>query len=1800
FQFVVMLIGAGSATAIRRVTLHTGRFASTSAENYLKIGNVAKAVRAARRPELVPTGYATDVTKFDSKPELVAHLKWLLQKDLLNQDVFLIGPPGRLRSQIVLQYLELTQSEFEWLSITRDSTEGDIKQRREIRAGNAFYSDLGAVRAAIEGRVLVIDGVEKAERNVLPILNNLLENREMQLDDGRFLMHHNKFNRLEEKYSLSELRSMGLERVSPLFRVIALGLPVPKFPGYPLDPPLRSRFQSRHVPDLSFETTLLLCQSASPRVSSSRLSNLISLVFALNAQETLPFPYVPVANLERVAEIWNTVPSHSSEWAFNLLYPREALLSDGEAKRIKEFLKKFDIEGKKPNTLAAIAEDAKIPRGNDPVSPSPSFFPTASHDEVITGLTASLSRGDIALIGPKGAGKSTVVKEMAARLGFRPTTLVVYQDMNSRELFQSRRMNESGDTLWEDSPLGKAAREGGMCVLDGIDRVHPSALSALAPLLHHRRIDLPDGSRLVGTEEFGRMRAKTGMNDDELNKRGISEIASSFRLVLVGDTVSSLKGTRWMNSPIVALTPFIQMETLEMGEKMSLIRSVVPQSNPDTVATIVQFTEELTKSNDPALNAVASSLSLRRLIQIAKRETLEAGSIRSLLERATLSRFFPSLTRKAFDGLMDTMGIRNAEGKKEYDLHSEMAAVGSVGMREGIEEESMIPETLFYHNDHHTSVLVDMARDFRLGEHLLLIGNQGVGKNKITDRFLQLITRPRQYMQLHRDTTVESLTLETKVEGGVVKCVDSALVRAVRNGHILVVDEADKASVHVIAVLKSLLDEGTLQLGDGRRIVPSSWIDPSKDKSNLIPLHPQFRAILLANRPGFPFLGNDLFGTMGDLCAVHVIDNPSRDSEMEMLRQYAPNVDRDTLLKLIGAFDDLRRMADEGSLQYPYSTREIVAVAKHLNEFPDDAITEVVKNVFDFDRYSTDRLDTVEEVFQKHGIPLGVHRVSVRVAEVMKIPSAVEIGRWRKREGREMIAPSVVDIEREWLAVPHSLESYSQFSTRNDQFTEQHHKIELPFGPNQLATDLTALGPNSLLAVAVNPSQMFWIQGDKGKVVVKFDLFSHGAFRGAQNFEPVIRVIRLNEEQALIHEETTGETLHFDTKGWSFSRLTSKAKGFMDTLNKITQPMFGQKESWKFIPGDRVASYQQGGTRFDLLDSKLHCISLVFPEPIDRVVKVDGERFIVHSKSSSSLLKEERHGWSLTPIEMNLEGKVEIRTALKNGEGKDLFFDATNCYYAKSEEVGESSPIVASLRPSLPPDSMVDRGRPHYLADKALSRIDPTRNVERMGENMVVRVTPRFATPKQAIHKDDSPMNIDGFLEAIDTKSGEVAYIPVPPPRRVSYAGNRIARFTPTNFVMTKDVEEDKVLTLDTGGVVRSFEISRDALSRSFTQWKYMVEGKGQEKDRVEYTMKTPNRDMLKTPTVGKFDPSNAPHHGGGMWAGGSGGYNTAGLGGAGGPFRLDSGNDVHQIPEFAKRELPEHILKKAKELAKEEYAKRLKEIKMSEHDADAYKSLWERVEGNVKHVREIIDGFEAKKKERVWLRHQTTGDLDDSKLIEGIAGENNIYRRRQDKDPDPGTPQTKPKRLRVCMDLSGSMYRFNGYDKRLQRSMETALLVMTALEGKEEKVKYELTGHSGDGPYTPFVVKDNYPQNDKERLNVLREMLAHTQFCASGDYTLEALADARKTLSRDEESDDRIVLLLSDANLERYGIQPKSLARLMDKDDGVKAYAILIGSLGEQAEELQSALPPGRSFVVKDTSQLPKIIQEIFDANIL
>ena len=91
------------------------------------------------------------------------------------------------------------------------------------------------------------------------MLNNLLENREMNLEDGRFLTSTSRYDllmgnednarRVLEQQDTT-FNDVALVRVHPSFRVIALGLPVPRYEGNTLDPPFRSRFQALDVSSL--------------------------------------------------------------------------------------------------------------------------------------------------------------------------------------------------------------------------------------------------------------------------------------------------------------------------------------------------------------------------------------------------------------------------------------------------------------------------------------------------------------------------------------------------------------------------------------------------------------------------------------------------------------------------------------------------------------------------------------------------------------------------------------------------------------------------------------------------------------------------------------------------------------------------------------------------------------------------------------------------------------------------------------------------------------------------------------------------------------------------------------------------------------------------------------------------------------------------------------------------------------------------------------------------------------------------------------------------------------------------------------------------------------------------------------------------------------------------------------------------------------------------------------------------------------------------------------------------------------
>ncbi|KAG7308434.1 hypothetical protein JYU34_005640 [Plutella xylostella] len=1358
-----------------------------SSEGKVTIGDVTKEIETPSNVEYVPRKYLkiNDGELKNLSQSTLRNLRWMMQKDSLGQDMFLLGRPGPHRRQVAMQYLELTKREIEYVALTRDTTESDLKQRREIQNSTAKYFDQSAVRAATEGRVLVLEGIEKAERNVLPVLNNLLENREMHLEDGRFLVPAERYNKLLKEHGEEELQKWRLVRVDENFRVIALGLPVPRYSGQPLDPPLRSRFQARDVTSIAFGECLSTLSSAAPGAPPARLEQLVAVAYALTSPELqqVSLPDFPLENLHAAAGILERIPDIPTHKLAYLLYPYNTFLTKELVRNVEAVLHNLKVNTKPKchMSLAGIKYEGERALVTMDVNGQKSEFAVATGDrkpggfaqkvvktayqsELLNELLISHSVADFCVVGPKGCGKSLLISQLASFLGYTIEPIVVYQDMTGRELTQQRSTLDNGDTVWRNSALVEAALHGRMAVLDGLHRLHASTIAQLHRLVHDRELQLHDGTRLLRHDRYYELVA-SGVSEQRLEESGVKRIHPAFRIVALAEPpTSGGRGLQWLSPEILSLFVFHEMRNLSKEEEIFIINGLYGDISAP-LHSIINLADELRGSEDATLKNLSSSLSTRQLLRIASRMSkYPADSAYETVQRTFLAKFLPNLARRALEGASKRLKIepptrfgifggKPTEAKIECSTKNGVLTIGNTST-EVYKTDALtkVPDILFYDVPQHMRLLEWLLQDFLLGNHLLLVGNQGVGKNKIGDRLLQLLNRPREYIQLHRDTTVQSLTVQPTVQGGIVVYEDSPLVKAVKHGHVLVVDEADKAPTHVTCILKTLVENGEMILSDGRRIVPKNLLESSAgDVSTFIPVHDDFRMIVLANRPGFPFLGNDFFASLGDLFSCHAVDNPSVQSEMALVRSYGPDVPHNILEKLVNTFATLRDMADGGRLAYPYSTRELVNIVTHLQKFPNEDLASAISNVFDFDRYSKDVQDTLLEVLHTNGLPT--------------------------------------------------------------------------------------------------------------------------------------------------------------------------------------------------------------------------------------------------------------------------EGVLEGRSK------------------------------------------------------EALKRLQLT----------------------------------------VESKSG-------------------------------KDVS---------------------------------------------------------SPKHGKEDPKNEPHVGGNTWAGGTGGRDTAGLGGKGGPYRLDKGHDVHQLSDAEKDDIPEHVKKAARDMNRKAFEERLKEINMSEYDAKLYEQFYKAVQPQIAALRGVLAELQAKKKERQWSRNQTSGELDDGKIIEGLTGERNIYRRRTEQEPPPGSPLDKPKRLRLVVDVSGSMYRFNSYDGRLERSMEAAVLLMEALQGYSSRLRYDISGHSGEESALELVRVDREPRDERERLQVIRTMHAHAQFCWSGDNTLAGTKHAIDELAK-EDADDSLVLVLSDANLRRYGIPPEALGTILTSNPKVQAHVIFIGGLGDEANEMLRRLPVGHAHVCMDVAELPRIMQQIFTSSLM
>jgi len=89
--------------------------------------------------------------------------------------------------------------------------------------------------------------------------------------------------------------------------------------------------------------------------------------------------------------------------------------------------------------------------------------------------------------GPTGCGKTRFVQHMAQKLEKPLYTVACHDDLTAADLVGRHLIGPNG-TYWQDGPLTRAVREGGICYLDEVVEARKDTTVVLHPLADDRRI----------------------------------------------------------------------------------------------------------------------------------------------------------------------------------------------------------------------------------------------------------------------------------------------------------------------------------------------------------------------------------------------------------------------------------------------------------------------------------------------------------------------------------------------------------------------------------------------------------------------------------------------------------------------------------------------------------------------------------------------------------------------------------------------------------------------------------------------------------------------------------------------------------------------------------------------------------------------------------------------------------------------------------------------------------------------------------------------------------------------------------------------------------------------------------------------------------------------------------------------------------------------------------------------------------------------------------------------------------------
>jgi len=418
-----------------------------------------------------------------------------------------------------------------------------------------------------------------------------------------------------------------------------------------------------------------------------------------------------------------------------------------------------------------------------------------------------------------------------------------------------------------------------------------------------------------------RSEIRTALTAGAITLRGIT--ASGFRTLINGESVDGVKLSATHLRAIGKTGEYVHGLGLVGAE-------LTPEPEPSAVVNTTAETD----------GELANALETLQKALVPKTPQLDTVAVRNLAE-STAREVFPTLFADAAKELPAAMQNAIADVVKQFagtDLQAQASALFQTELGQRIVkdvqngEKTILPPIRPVAGAYRENRTTKAIRQQILScFHLIVSGPSGSGKTYPVEQVLNELGRRWLKISCADGLSMSELLAEKtiEVENGspVMKVVLKALPICIREGIVLILDEADQLASEILSMFNAATD-----CHPARITVPQT--------GEVIEAHKDFLVVLtmngLTDETGL-YGGHQISGALKTRCRFVYADYLNKREEVSILT--ADGLDQSNAGSIVDKFRILRKAHDAGILTMPPSTRTMLSISKAMqgkNAFGED------------------------------------------------------------------------------------------------------------------------------------------------------------------------------------------------------------------------------------------------------------------------------------------------------------------------------------------------------------------------------------------------------------------------------------------------------------------------------------------------------------------------------------------------------------------------------------------------------------------------------------------------------------------------------------------------------------------------------------------------------------------------------------------------------------------------------------------------------------------------------------------------